>query len=166
MFKYKKIWFAHCKNSENKMHRNKITYILPLRDKYLQHLYINIKTLKVLLCLCYLLTYFLNFGFPGSSGGKESTCNAGDLGSIPGIGKNPCRRERLPTPVFWPGEFHGLYNPWGLKRVGHNWVTFSHFLNLTANHDIFLNSRQTCKTCYLTAAAKLRFAHYCWAFWL
>ena len=21
------------------------------------------------------------------------------------------RRERLSTPVFWPGEFHGLYNP-------------------------------------------------------
>ena len=25
------------------------------------------------------------------------------------------RRERLPTPVFWPGEFHGLYSPWGRK---------------------------------------------------
>jgi len=25
------------------------------------------------------------------------------------------RRERLPTPVFWPGEFHGLYSPWGCK---------------------------------------------------
>jgi len=23
-------------------------------------------------------------------------------------GKIPWRRERLPTPVFWPGEFHGL----------------------------------------------------------
>ena len=28
----------------------------------------------------------------------------------------PRRRERLPTPVFWPGEFHGLYSPWGLKE--------------------------------------------------
>ena len=26
------------------------------------------------------------------------------------------RRERLPTPVFWPGEFHGLYSPWGHKE--------------------------------------------------
>ena len=25
------------------------------------------------------------------------------------------RRERLPTPVFWPGEFHG-YSPWGCKE--------------------------------------------------
>ena len=26
-------------------------------------------------------------------------------------------RERLPTPVFWPGEFHGLYSPWGHKEL-------------------------------------------------
>jgi len=25
-------------------------------------------------------------------------------------------RKKLPTPVFWPGEFHGLYNPWGCKE--------------------------------------------------
>ena len=36
-----------------------------------------------------------------------------------GVGKIPWRRERLPTPVFWPGEFHGLYRPWG-RRVGHD----------------------------------------------
>ena len=29
----------------------------------------------------------------------------------------PWRRERLPTPVFWPGEFHGLYSPWGHKEL-------------------------------------------------
>ena len=28
-------------------------------------------------------------GFPGSSDGKESTCNAGDAGSIPGLGRFP-----------------------------------------------------------------------------
>ena len=31
----------------------------------------------------------------------------------PWVGKIPWRRERLPTLVFWPGEFHGLYRPWG-----------------------------------------------------
>ena len=31
----------------------------------------------------------------------------------PWVGKIPWRRERLPSPVFWPGEFHGLYSPWG-----------------------------------------------------
>ena len=35
----------------------------------------------------------------------------------PWVGKIPWRRERLPTPVFWPGEFHGLYGPWGLKEL-------------------------------------------------
>ena len=35
----------------------------------------------------------------------------------PWVGKIPWRRERLPTPVFWPREFHGLYSLWG-HRVG------------------------------------------------
>ena len=38
--------------------------------------------------------------------------------------KTPWRRERLPTPVFWPGEFHGLYSPWG-HRAGHNRAAFT-----------------------------------------
>ena len=93
-------------------------------------------------------------GFPDSSVGKESTCNAGDPGLIPGsgrsagegigfpfqyswaslvaqlvknppamqetwvrswVGKIPCRRGRLLTPVFWPREFHELYSLWGCK---------------------------------------------------
>ena len=38
-------------------------------------------------------------GFPGSSAGKESTCNARDPSSKPGS-KVPLRRDSLPTPVF------------------------------------------------------------------
>ena len=38
-------------------------------------------------------------GFPDSSVGKESVCNAGDPGLIPGLGRSR-RRDRLPTPVF------------------------------------------------------------------
>ena len=34
----------------------------------------------------------------------------------PWLGKISWRRERLPTPVFWPGEFHGLYSPLGSKE--------------------------------------------------
>ena len=60
-------------------------------------------------------------GFPGGSADKESACNAGDLGLRPGfnpwVGKIPWKRERLPTPVSWPGEFHGLYSPWGCKEL-------------------------------------------------
>ena len=36
---------------------------------------------------------FLSLGFPGSSAGKESVCNAGDLGSIPGLGRSPEERN-------------------------------------------------------------------------
>ena len=38
------------------------------------------------------------------------------LDSIPGSGRFPWRRERLPTPVFRPGEFHGLRSPWDCKE--------------------------------------------------
>ena len=54
--------------------------------------------------------------FPCVSAGKESACNGGDLGLFPGLGRFPWRRERLPTPVFWPGEFHGLCSPWGRRE--------------------------------------------------
>ena len=30
--------------------------------------------------------------------------------------EDPLRRERLPTSVLWPGEFHGLYSSWGHKE--------------------------------------------------
>ena len=32
------------------------------------------------------------------------------------VGKIHWRRDRLPTPVFWPGEFHGLYSPCSCKE--------------------------------------------------
>ena len=58
-------------------------------------------------------------GFTGGSADKESTYNAADLGSIPGLGRSPGEGKGLPTEVFWPGEFHGLYSPWGY-RVRHD----------------------------------------------
>ena len=53
-------------------------------------------------------------GFPCGSASKESTCER--PGFNPWVGKISQRRERLPTPVFWPGEFHGLFSPWGRKE--------------------------------------------------
>ena len=44
-------------------------------------------------------------GFPGGSDGKESTCNAGDMDLIPGLGRSPEEGNGfplLPTPVFVP----------------------------------------------------------------
>ena len=59
-----------------------------------------------------------------SSAGKEVCLQCRRPWFNPWVGKIPWRRERLPAPVFWPGEFHGLYSPWG-RRVRHNWVTFT-----------------------------------------
>ena len=31
--------------------------------------------------------------------------------------EDPLEKERLPTLVFWPGDFHGLYSSWGRKET-------------------------------------------------
>ena len=46
-------------------------------------------------------------GSSGGSDGKESTCNIGESGSIPGSGRSHGERNGYPTLVFLPGEFHG-----------------------------------------------------------
>ena len=49
----------------------------------------------------------------------------GRPGFNPWFGKIPWRRDRLPTPVFWPGEFHRLYSPWGCKESDMTeWLSF------------------------------------------
>jgi len=60
-------------------------------------------------------TIVLSWGFPDD---KESACNAGDPGLMPGSGRSPGERN---IPAFLPGEFHGQrslmgYSPWGHKE--------------------------------------------------
>ena len=43
---------------------------------------------------------FTFLGFPGSSDGKESARNAGDLGSIPGLGRSPGEGNGYPLQYF------------------------------------------------------------------
>ena len=43
----------------------------------------------------------LTLGFPGSSAGKESACNAGDPGLIPGSGRSPGEGTGYPLQYFW-----------------------------------------------------------------
>ena len=63
--------------------------------------------------------------FPGGSAGKESTCNVGDLGLIPGLGRSPGKGKGYPL------QYSGLENSMhciqsmGLQRVGYDWVTFT-----------------------------------------
>ena len=56
-------------------------------------------------------------GFPCGSVGKNICLQCGRPGFDPWVGKIPWRRESQPTPVFWPGEFHGLHSPWGSKEL-------------------------------------------------
>ena len=43
---------------------------------------------------------YQNLGFPGGSAGKESACDAGDPGSIPGSGKSPGEGNDNPLQYF------------------------------------------------------------------
>ena len=43
-------------------------------------------------------------GFPGGSAGKESTCNLGYLGSVPGLGRSPGEEKG------YPFQYSGLEN--------------------------------------------------------
>ena len=70
-------------------------------------------------------------GFPGSSVGKGSDCNAGDAGSIPELGISPgegngnplqysCLENSMDRGAWWVQSM-------GSQRVGHNCVTNFHF---------------------------------------
>ena len=50
---------------------------------------------------------FKTLGFPCSSVGKESTCNAGDLGSIPGLGRSPGDGNSYPL-LAWRISLQGV----------------------------------------------------------
>ena len=87
-------------------------------------LYICLYASKIYFDYCILI-------FPHGSDGKESSCNAGDLGQIfdPWVREIPWRREWQLTPVLLPGESHGQrsvagYSPWGCKGLDMTeWLT-------------------------------------------
>ena len=66
-------------------------------------------------------------GFPGGSDGKESACSAGDMASIPRLGRSPGEGNGYPLQYSclensMPGEFHRLRSllgcsPWGHKEL-------------------------------------------------
>ena len=80
-------------------------------------------------------------GFPCGSAGKESTCNAGDLSSIPGLWRSPGEGKGYPL------QYSGLENSMhcmGLQRVRHDWVafTFPFILHLLSFIYFFFTSRK------------------------
>ena len=74
-------------------------------------------------------TSFIGFspiqGFPDGSDGKESACNAGDQGSILGLGRSPGKGQGNPFQYSCLENPHTQrnpvgYSPWGGKRVRHD----------------------------------------------
>ena len=54
--------------------------------------------------------------FPCSSAGKESTCNAGDPGSLPGLGRSPGEGKGYPLQYSGLEHSMAIYSPWGCKE--------------------------------------------------
>ena len=52
----------------------------------------------------------IKWGFLGGSASKDSACNEGDLGLIPGLERSPGGGHG--TPVFFPGESPWTEEPW------------------------------------------------------
>ena len=59
-------------------------------------------------------------GFPCSSAGKESTCNAGDPGSIPGLGRSPGEEVGYPVQYSWASLVDQLVK--NLPAMQETWV--------------------------------------------
>ena len=68
--------------------------------------------------LLFIMALWTCGGFPCGSAGKQSTCNVGDLGSIPGLGRSPGEGKGYPL------QSSGLENSMncimGSQRVGHD----------------------------------------------
>ena len=67
----------------------------------------------------FLLLFFLSsnlcLGFPSGLDGKESACNAGDLGSIPGLGRSP--GEEKGYLLQYSGLENSMVSPWDPKEL-------------------------------------------------
>ena len=61
----------------------------------------------------------VGLGFPGGSAGKESACNAGDMGSIPGLGRSPEEGKGYPLQYSDPENSMDCIVH-GVQIVGHD----------------------------------------------
>ena len=68
------------------------------------------------MCVCVCVCVCVIQGFPGGSNGKESACNAGDLGSVPGLGRSPGEGNGYPLQYSGLENSMDLYSPWGRKE--------------------------------------------------
>ena len=62
--------------------------------------------------------HFTLLGFPRSSVSKESACNAGDLGSVPGLGRSSLEKEMATQSIILAWEIPWTEEPGGLQSMG------------------------------------------------
>ena len=77
-------------------------------------------------------------GFPGGSDDKESVCNVGDLGLIPGLKRSPGAWQ--PSPVFLPGESPWTEEPGGLSPGDHKESDMTDQLGIQADTPLWSSS--------------------------
>ena len=127
----------------------------------LYDLFHNGKNSLLILSVCYILVsrngflflnlhwFFMVWGFPGGSDGKESACSVGDVGSIPELWRlndNPlqysCRENPLDRGAWW-ATVHGDMT---------EWLTHLHCMHFSGNSNdssrwlnwVSTNSRHYC----------------------
>ena len=90
-----------------------ITFITSFRNS-------DPESLMLELGICFLSFFFLKLkGFPCGSDGKESTCNMGDLGSIPGLERFPGGGHGNPLYYSCLENPHGQRSLVGYSPRGH-----------------------------------------------
>ena len=103
----------------------------------------DVRWLSIVICF--------NLGFPCGSDDKESSCNAGDPGSIPGSGRFPPPQEEVATHssiLAW--KFHGQRSLVGHSLWGHKELDMAEWL--TQQFFNFLLYESTVGLCYYHGA--------------
>ena len=82
---------------------------------------------RPIVSLCYLShgCWAFTCYFPCGSADKESTCNVGDLGSIPGSWDDPMEKGKATHSSILAWRIPWTIQSMGSPRVGHNWATFT-----------------------------------------
>ena len=118
-------WNRYCSGSPALMTLMLFAYVPSLSHIHLQCLFILCRHpapplwLRVMIWAHGILMYV---SFPGGSGGKESVCNVGNLGSVPGLGRSPGGGPGNPLQYSCLENPHGQrnlagYSPWGHKEL-------------------------------------------------
>ena len=98
-------WHAEVHGVTKRLNWTELSDSLPLSDSWVSGSQLS------LIYLFIWATPHIYLGFPGDSDSKESVCNVGDLGLIPGLGKFPGERKSYPL------QYSGLEN--SMDCIGH-----------------------------------------------